>query len=58
MVNMNVNAIRVSISRARKQMREYARKTIFIMESIEDIRKLLDRFYLGETTLEEEKRLL
>jgi hypothetical protein len=27
------------------------------MESIEEIRKLLDRFYLGETTLEEEKIL-
>ena len=27
------------------------------MESIEKIRKLLDRFYLGETTLEEEKML-
>ena len=27
------------------------------MESIEKIRKLLDRFYLGETTLEEEKIL-
>jgi len=27
------------------------------MESIEDIRKLLDRFYVGETTLEEEKTL-
>ena len=27
------------------------------MESIEEIRKMLDRFYLGETTLEEEKRL-
>jgi len=25
------------------------------MESIAEIRKLLDRFYLGETTLEEEK---
>lgn len=27
------------------------------MESIEEIRKMLDRFYLGETTLEEEKKL-
>jgi hypothetical protein len=27
------------------------------MESIKDIRELLDRFYLGETTLEEERRL-
>ena len=27
------------------------------MESIEEIRKLLDRFYLGETTLEEEQVL-
>ncbi len=27
------------------------------MESIKDIRKLLDRFYLGETTLEEERSL-
>ena len=27
------------------------------MESIADIRKMLDRFYLGETTLEEEKKL-
>jgi len=27
------------------------------MESIKDIRELLDRFYLGETTLEEEQRL-
>lgn len=27
------------------------------MESIEEIRKLLDRFYMGETTLEEEKIL-
>ena len=27
------------------------------MESIKDIRKMLDRFYQGETTLEEEKRL-
>lgn len=27
------------------------------MESITDIRKMLDRFYLGETTLEEEKKL-
>ena len=27
------------------------------MESITEIRKLLDRFYLGETTLEEEKIL-
>ncbi len=27
------------------------------MESIEEIRKLLDRFYLGETTLEEEQIL-
>lgn len=27
------------------------------MESVEDIRKMLDRFYLGETTLEEEKTL-
>jgi hypothetical protein len=27
------------------------------MESIKDIRKLLDRFYQGETTLEEERRL-
>jgi len=27
------------------------------MESIKDIRKLLDRFYLGDTTLEEERRL-
>ena len=28
------------------------------MESIEEIRKMLDRFYQGETTLEEEKLLL
>ena len=27
------------------------------MESIAEIRKMLDRFYLGETTLEEEKKL-
>ncbi len=27
------------------------------MESIKKIRKLLDRFYLGETTLEEEQML-
>ena len=27
------------------------------MESIADIRKMLDRFYLGETTLEEERKL-
>ena len=27
------------------------------MESIDEIRKMLDRFYLGETTLEEEKML-
>ncbi len=27
------------------------------MESIEEIRKMLDRFYLGETTLEEEEKL-
>jgi hypothetical protein len=27
------------------------------MESVEEIRKMLDRFYLGETTLGEEKRL-
>jgi len=27
------------------------------MESLEEIRKLLDRFYLGETTLEEENKL-
>ena len=28
------------------------------MESIKEIRKLLDRFYLGETSMEEEKLLL
>lgn len=27
------------------------------MESVKDIRKMLDRFYLGETTLEEERKL-
>ena len=27
------------------------------MESLEEIRKILDRFYLGETTLEEERKL-
>ncbi len=27
------------------------------MESIEEIRKMLDRFYQGETSLEEEKML-